>query len=275
MTGTDEHGLKAIWLSRIERNTVFFIFLLFRLQIQKAAMEAGEDCQRFCDRVSNSFRQLAQSFNIANTDFIRTSSDKHKLVVKQAWKQLNDRGYIYQDTYAGWYSVSDETFVPETQTAEVNAFIQRQEQIFNKPGLMRNESKNGHDDRKPTDQDELRTAQLLLEHVQRQLRKIPPQDQIKARRVDIETGNLLEHCEEQNYMFRLSSLQDRLLEHFHKNPDFILPEHFYKYIYGQLQEQKLKDISISRAKQRFYWGIDVPDDREQIVGNYVLSISFY
>eukprot|EP01117_Protostelium_nocturnum_P012737 TRINITY_DN4704_c0_g1_i2.p1 TRINITY_DN4704_c0_g1~~TRINITY_DN4704_c0_g1_i2.p1 ORF type:complete len:437 (-),score=126.14 TRINITY_DN4704_c0_g1_i2:91-1401(-) len=35
------------------------------------------------------------------------------------WKTLSDRGFIKLGKYEGWYSVSDEAFVPETQTREI------------------------------------------------------------------------------------------------------------------------------------------------------------
>ena len=52
LTGTDEHGQK----------------------VEKAADTAGVDPQAFCDRVSQSFRDLAAAMNFSNDDFIRTTS---------------------------------------------------------------------------------------------------------------------------------------------------------------------------------------------------------
>ncbi|KIH62424.1 putative methionine--tRNA ligase [Ancylostoma duodenale] len=87
-TGTDEHGIK----------------------IFRAAEQAGKDPVRFCDGVSKKFHDLFQDFGIANTDFIRTTEDRHKFCVAHVWKRLYDEGFIYKDVYSGWYSVVDECF---------------------------------------------------------------------------------------------------------------------------------------------------------------------
>ncbi|RCN33434.1 methionine--tRNA ligase [Ancylostoma caninum] len=87
-TGTDEHGIK----------------------IFRAAEQAGKNPVRFCDGVSKKFHDLFQDFGIANTDFIRTTEDHHKLCVEHVWKRLYDEGFIYKDVYSGWYSVVDECF---------------------------------------------------------------------------------------------------------------------------------------------------------------------
>lgn len=34
-------------------------------------------------------------------------------------RELDKRGYIYKSSYAGWYAVSDETYVPEDAVGEV------------------------------------------------------------------------------------------------------------------------------------------------------------
>ncbi|TKR82587.1 hypothetical protein L596_016284 [Steinernema carpocapsae] len=97
-TGTDEHGIK----------------------IQNAAAKAGQSPNQFCDRVSNRFYQLFQRFNVAHTDFVRTSEDRHRVAVEAMWKSLNDQGLIYKDTYSGWYSITDECFYSETDIETVN-----------------------------------------------------------------------------------------------------------------------------------------------------------
>jgi methionyl-tRNA synthetase len=91
-TGTDEHGMK----------------------IQRAAEAADTDPQEFCDRVSQTFKLLASRANVANDHFIRTSDPAHKDAVQYAWDLLEKRGFIYQKKHEGWYSVSDETFYPES-----------------------------------------------------------------------------------------------------------------------------------------------------------------
>ena len=96
LTGTDEHGLK----------------------IQRAAESKNIDPQNFCDEISQTFRNLSNTLNLSNTDFIRTTEDRHKKTVQYLWSQLEKNGDIYLSKYSGWYSVSDEAFYTEEEISE-------------------------------------------------------------------------------------------------------------------------------------------------------------
>ena len=98
LTGTDEHGLK----------------------IQRAAEEKGIDPKKFCDEISETFRNLSNTLNLSNTDFIRTTEDRHIKSVQNLWKILEEKGEIYLSKYSGWYSVSDEAFYNEDEIKEEN-----------------------------------------------------------------------------------------------------------------------------------------------------------
>jgi methionyl-tRNA synthetase len=92
LTGTDEHGMK----------------------IQRAAQKAKTDTKLFCDETKLHFEQLARKANISYDRFIRTTDLDHKQAVEHFWRELNHQGYIYESKHEGWYSVSDETFFPQT-----------------------------------------------------------------------------------------------------------------------------------------------------------------
>lgn len=92
-TGTDEHGIK----------------------IQSAADSVKLKYADFCQRNSHEFVDLFSRFDTTLTDFIRTSEERHQRAVESIWNELNSRGYIYKSQYSGWYCVSDENFVPESQ----------------------------------------------------------------------------------------------------------------------------------------------------------------
>lgn len=61
---------------------------------------------------------MCSSFDISNTDFIRTTEKRHHKAVQHFWNVLFNKGYIYKSTYQGWYSVIDETFVSSSQIEE-------------------------------------------------------------------------------------------------------------------------------------------------------------
>ncbi|MDA9702843.1 methionine--tRNA ligase [Candidatus Pelagibacter sp.] len=97
LTGTDEHGLK----------------------IQRSAEKAGKDPKEFCDQISQTFKDLSKTLNLSNTDFIRTTEDRHKKTVKHLWSLLEKNDDIYLSNYSGWYSVSDEAFYNEDEIEEI------------------------------------------------------------------------------------------------------------------------------------------------------------
>src|SRR5210317_1341602 len=96
LTGTDEHGLK----------------------IQRAAERNKIDPQTFCDEISQTFRDLSKTLNLSNTDFIRTTEERHKKTVQHLWNELEKNDDIYLSKYSGWYSVSDEAYYSDEEIIE-------------------------------------------------------------------------------------------------------------------------------------------------------------
>lgn len=86
-----------------------------------------------------------------------------------------------------------------------------------------------------------------------------------ARRVSKETGSEVVYQEEENYFFRLSAFQDRLIQYIEENPTLIQPQHKMKQVLEELKSEPLKDLSVSRHTSRLQWGIEVPNDPTQKV----------
>ena len=96
LTGTDEHGQK----------------------IEEAAKKRGEDIQAYADKISKTFKELWDEFDISYDKFIRTTDADHKKGVQKAFTTMHSNGDIYKDTYSGHYCISCETFFPETQLVD-------------------------------------------------------------------------------------------------------------------------------------------------------------
>jgi methionyl-tRNA synthetase len=58
--------------------------------------------------------------NLTNTDFIRTTEERHKKTVQHLWKELEKNDDIYLSKYSGWYSVSDEAFYNEDEIETID-----------------------------------------------------------------------------------------------------------------------------------------------------------
>ncbi|OAS85737.1 MULTISPECIES: methionine--tRNA ligase [Metabacillus] len=96
LTGTDEHGQK----------------------IQRKAEESNVTPQQYVDNIVSGIENLWGKMDISYDDFIRTTQDRHKVVVERIFTQLVEQGDIYLDEYEGWYSVPDETYYTELQLVD-------------------------------------------------------------------------------------------------------------------------------------------------------------
>ncbi|WP_255835597.1 methionine--tRNA ligase [Kordiimonas sp. SCSIO 12603] len=191
LTGTDEHGQK----------------------VEKSAEKAGVAPLEFCDRVSARFQDLAKAMNFSNDQFIRTTEERHKKSVQHLWERLVEKGFIYEDKYAGWYSVRDEAFYAESELID---------------------GEGGE--------------------------KLAP------------TGAPVEWVEEPSYFFKLSAFEDKLLELYDGQDDFVMPK-------SRLNEVRsfvkggLEDLSISRTT--FNWGVPVPNADGHIMYVWIDALTNY
>ena len=191
LTGTDEHGLK----------------------IQRAAENKNIEPLEFCNQISQTFRDLSKTLNLSNTDFIRTTEDRHKKTVQHLWAKLEKNDEIYLSKYSGWYSISDEAYYNEDEIID----------------------KNGK-----------KIAEI--------------------------SGSPVEWIEEESYFFRLSKWQDRLLDYYEKNPEFISPKTRKNEVVNFVRSG-LKDLSISR--KAFSWGIKVPNNPDHVIYVWLDALTNY
>jgi len=90
-------------------------------------------------------------------------------------------------------------------------------------------------------------------------------------------GRITETVHEENYFFKLSAFQDKLLE-LYANPQFVRPETRRNEVISFVRSG-LRDLSISRST--FSWGIPVPDDPKHVIyvwldalANYITAIGY-
>ena len=179
LTGTDEHGQK----------------------IANKAAEQGKTVQAFVDEVSQTVRNMAQLVGMSNTDFIRTTEERHAKAVESFWKRVEANGWIYKKRYGGLYCVGCEQFKTEKDLI------------------------NG----------------------------VCPDHKVKP-----------EYIEEENYFFKLSAFQEKLLAWYEAHPEYVVPESRFNEM-KRLVEGGLEDMSISRSKERLSWGLPVPGDDTQVI----------
>ncbi len=104
LTGTDEHGQK----------------------VQETAARNNITAQEQCDIYSKKFRDAWSELNIRNDDFIRTTEDRHKKVVRSILQKVYEaktedgRPLIYTSNYEGWYCKYEERYWTEKDLIDGN-----------------------------------------------------------------------------------------------------------------------------------------------------------
>ncbi|MFA4845369.1 MAG: methionine--tRNA ligase [Patescibacteria group bacterium] len=74
----------------------------------------------------------------------------------------------------------------------------------------------------------------------------------------------LELRDEENYFFRWSKYQEKLLALYAARPDFVMPDHRLREI-RTFVSAGLNDFSISRLREKMPWGVSVPGDDEHVM----------
>ena len=91
-------------------------------------------------------------------------------------------------------------------------------------------------------------------------------------------GRITETVSEENYFFKLSAFERKLLEFYEANPGFMGPESTRREVISFVRSG-LKDLSVSRTS--FTWGIPVPGDEKHVVyvwldalANYITALGY-
>ncbi len=87
-------------------------------------------------------------------------------------------------------------------------------------------------------------------------------------------GLKIEFIDEENYFFKFSALQEKLLAFYESRPDFIIPDFRFNEIKAFVN-RGLEDFSISRLKEKMSWGIPVPGDDTQVMYVWFDALSNY
>ena len=96
LTGTDEHGDKIV----------------------QAAEAAGQHPQEYADVISQLFKNLWPSLDIAYDQFIRTTDASHKKCVQRVLQDVFDKGDIYFAEYGGHYCFGCERFYTDKELVD-------------------------------------------------------------------------------------------------------------------------------------------------------------
>jgi methionyl-tRNA synthetase len=95
-TGTDEYSQKTV----------------------EAAKKLGEEVGPYTDRMAKIWIDAWAKLGISNTDFIRTTEERHIETVKDMWGRMDAAGDIYKGRYEGLYCKGHEAFMTEDELVD-------------------------------------------------------------------------------------------------------------------------------------------------------------
>ncbi len=176
--------------------------------------------------------------------FFLTGTDEHGQKVQQAADKNGISPQEHCDIYAerfqelwSYFNLSNDDFIRTTEDRHVRVVQQVLQHLFDKGEIYKDTYEGWYS----------------------------VADELFITEKDYKEGNYrdVRRISETNYYFKMSNYQDRLIQHINDNPDFIKPENRKNEILGFLK-QPLKDLCISRPKDRLSWGIELPFDKDYV-----------
>ncbi|HOK35425.1 MAG TPA: methionine--tRNA ligase [Candidatus Pacearchaeota archaeon] len=182
--------------------------------------------------------------------FFNTGTDEHGLKIYRKAKEKNLDPQEYCDIYAEKFKA-----LKEALNLSYNSFIRTTDQKHVKAAqeFWKRCNKNG---------DIYKGKYKIKYCVGCEMEKTD--SELVNGKCPIHPNQELEIFEEENYFFRYSRYQKKLLDFYEKNPNFVLPKERFKEIV-EFTKRGLNDFSISRVKEKMPWGISVPGDKTQVM----------
>ncbi|MBI5635490.1 methionine--tRNA ligase [Candidatus Micrarchaeota archaeon] len=108
-------GKKTFFLTGLDENSVKTI---------AAAKKAGvESVQEYADEMAEKWVSTWRKLEYSNDDFIRTTQERHKSVVRDFFDKVYKKGDIYKGVYEGLYCEGCEAFVRESDLEDGNCAL--------------------------------------------------------------------------------------------------------------------------------------------------------
>lgn len=203
-------------------------------KVEQAAVSQGKTARQMADEVHQRFVELWKILNISHDRFIRTTEVEHYEAVGNLWKAALANGDIYLGDYEGWYCTPCETFWTEK---ELIPEARSSEELI-RGGTFRSGSLD------PA------TGAMKVEH--EELILLCPTCKRPTERLT-----------QPSYFFKLSKHRQFLIDTLKSHPDLVQPPSRRNEVLGFLENEELKDLSISRTD--FRWGIPVPGDDKHVI----------
>ncbi|CAG8549694.1 1462_t:CDS:10, partial [Dentiscutata erythropus] len=187
---------------------------------------------------------------------LSTGTDEHGLKIQQAAAKVNQSPQEFCDNVSERFrelfdmaNISYTTFIRTTEQKHKDAVKFFWEQLVNNGYIYKGVHEGWYS---ISDEAFYNASQVQISNSDEKIASV------------LESGQLVEWTEEENYKFRLSKCKDELLRWLDENPDVITPSNRFNEVKAFIKSD-LVDISVSRPQSRLYWGIPVPKDSNQTI----------
>ena len=196
-----------------------------------------------------------------------TGTDEHGQKIQKEAEKNNKEPKVFCDELSEKFksltkilNLSNNDFIRTTEKRHHNSVIEIWERLVNSGDIYLDKYKGWYSvsDEAFYDEDEI--------------------EEKDGKKISITSGSKVEWVEEESYFFKLSAWSNKLLDHYKKNKDFILPESRRNEVLSFVKKG-LKDLSISRTS--FSWGIPVPKNNKHVIyvwldalTNYISALNF-
>jgi methionyl-tRNA synthetase len=102
-------GLKVLFATGTDENAP---------KVVEAAKERGVSVREHVDEISEKYREMWAKLAISYDDFIRTTEDRHRVVVEDLVARMLAAGDIYKGKYEAWYCMTCETYFAQAEVGE-------------------------------------------------------------------------------------------------------------------------------------------------------------
>lgn len=117
--GTAYEKIGADVIARYKRRQGYDTFFLMgtdehSLNVERQARAKGIDPKVYCDQMVVRFKEVWSKLNLSFNDFIRTTEKRHIETAQKIINIIYEKGDLYKSWYKGWYCISCETFLRES-----------------------------------------------------------------------------------------------------------------------------------------------------------------
>ncbi|RUS20369.1 tRNA synthetases class I (M)-domain-containing protein [Endogone sp. FLAS-F59071] len=191
--------------------------------------------------------------------FLSTGTDEHGMKIQQAAAKSNEKPILFCDKVSQRFrelfeaaDISYTTFIRTTEKRHATAVADFWKRLADNGHIYKGKHEGWY------------AVSDEAFYADSQVHEVVEEKTGEKYMASVESGQRVEWMAEENYKFRLSAFQGKLLEWLESNPQVIVPKNRFNEVHSWIKSD-LSDLSVSRPRSRLDWGIPVPGDSDHTI----------